>query len=120
MNKPTQASATSLWPLRTMLFVPANRPDWLPKAIDSDPDAIILDLEDSVAPRDKIRARGMVPSAIEVLHSRGVAAIIKVNSLPQGGLDDLKAAMHPALNAVLLPKTASAERNPSVARPPQL
>ena len=74
-----------------------------------DPDAIILDLEDLVAPRDKIRARGMVPSAIEVLHSRGVAAIIKVNSLPQGGLDDLKAAMHPALNAVLLPKTASAD-----------
>lgn len=43
--------------LRTALFVPAIRPDRLPKALATEADAVIIDLEDSVAPEDKLTAR---------------------------------------------------------------
>lgn len=43
--------------IRSALFVPASRPDRIPKAIASGADAVIVDLEDSVAPADKVRAR---------------------------------------------------------------
>jgi citrate lyase subunit beta/citryl-CoA lyase len=96
-----------VWPIRTMLFVPSNRPDWVPKAADVEPEAVILDLEDSVAPSDKMRARGLLNSEIAILRERGVAAIVKINSLSQGGLDDLRSSVHPGLAAVLLPKAGS-------------
>jgi len=43
--------------MRSALFVPANRPDRFPKALASGADAVIVDLEDSVAPDAKTAAR---------------------------------------------------------------
>lgn len=42
---------------RSFLFVPANRPERLAKALSSGADAVIVDLEDAVAPQDKVAAR---------------------------------------------------------------
>jgi citrate lyase subunit beta/citryl-CoA lyase len=103
------ASGDGLWPIRTMLFVPSNRPDWVPKAADVGPDAVILDLEDSVAQNDKMRARGLIDREIATLRDRGVAAIVKTNPLLRGGLDDLHASVRPGLAAILLPKAGSAD-----------
>lgn len=49
--------------IRSMLFVPASRPDMIEKALNSAADAICIDLEDSVAPADKPAARVNVAEA---------------------------------------------------------
>ena len=46
--------------LRSLLFVPGDRPDRMVKALDAGADALILDLEDSVAPDKKSEARKAV------------------------------------------------------------
>jgi len=43
--------------LRSLLFVPGDRPDRMEKALGSGADALILDLEDAVAPANKAVAR---------------------------------------------------------------
>ena len=43
--------------MRSALFVPASRPERIPKAVASGADAVIVDLEDSVAPEAKPEAR---------------------------------------------------------------
>jgi citrate lyase subunit beta/citryl-CoA lyase len=101
------ATGDDIWPLRTMLFVPANRPDWIPRAIEVDPDAVILDLDDSVAPSDKLRARGLVRGEVEQLRASGVAAIVKIRTLQQGGLEDVAEVLFPGVVAIILPKTDS-------------
>ena len=46
--------------VRSLLFVPGDRPDRFPKAAASGADALILDLEDSVAPGRKPEARSAI------------------------------------------------------------
>ncbi len=41
---------------RSVLFVPGNRPDWIDKAPQYGPDALILDLEDAVSIAEKAAA----------------------------------------------------------------
>jgi citrate lyase subunit beta / citryl-CoA lyase len=105
----SKETSTSVWPIRTMLFVPSNKPEWIPRAIESGPNAVILDLDDSVAPSEKVRARQLIDREISSLSAAGVAVIVKTNSLTQGGVDDLRSSVRPGLCAVLLPKTASAD-----------
>ena len=47
-------------PVRTEMFVPGNKEDWMRKAPRYGADALILDLEDSVPPEHKPEARGLV------------------------------------------------------------
>lgn len=46
--------------MRSALFVPASRPDRFSKALASGADAIIIDLEDSISPDDKLQARNNI------------------------------------------------------------
>jgi citrate lyase subunit beta/citryl-CoA lyase len=50
--------------LRSLLFVPGDRPERFANAVASSADAIILDVEDSVAPEAKAKARGLVSAYI--------------------------------------------------------
>ncbi len=43
---------------RSLLFVPGSRPDRFDKALSAGANAVVIDLEDAVAPGDKARARG--------------------------------------------------------------
>lgn len=54
-------------PLRSMLFVPGNKEDWMRKASQYGPDALILDLEDSVPEEGKAEARILVRQMVEEL-----------------------------------------------------
>ncbi len=51
-------------PIRSMLFVPGNRENWIEKAKDSGADALVLDLEDSVPESEKRNARKIVAAAV--------------------------------------------------------
>ena len=66
--------------LRSLLFVPGDRPERFAKAAASGADAVILDLEDSVVPDAKARARDAVADALE-RRTEGVAWLVRVNPL---------------------------------------
>ena len=68
-------SNISAKPLRTMLYVPANREEWIRKAPKYQADAIILDLEDSVPMNQKEMARDIVSRVIPELADSGLSLI---------------------------------------------
>lgn len=99
-------------PLRSFLFVPGHRPDWVDKAVASGADALILDLEDSVPEAEKANARQVSRSSIERLHAEGapVSVFVRVGSWRSGVTgDDLEAVVVPGLAGVFVPKSETAE-----------
>jgi citrate lyase subunit beta/citryl-CoA lyase len=92
-------------PLRSLLFVPGNKPTWMEKALSYGADALILDLEDSVPGPDKRSARTYVRAAIERLHDRGPLLTVRLNALDTGlAGDDLETILCPGLAAIVAPK----------------
>ncbi|MGB3386851.1 MAG: CoA ester lyase [Pseudaminobacter sp.] len=86
------------------LFVPADRLDRFGKAASSGTDAVILDLEDAVAPNAKTAARQSLSSNFTSL-----PVIVRVNATgTPWHLDDLAAAARSPLSAVMVPKSESA------------
>jgi citrate lyase subunit beta/citryl-CoA lyase len=95
---------------RSLLFVPGSRQEMLEKASRFPADVLCLDLEDSVLPADKPRARDLVRDAVLRLTEAGRAVHVRINSIDSGYTrDDLASVMQPGLAGVLLPKTESAQ-----------
>lgn len=92
--------------LRSMLFVPGNKPHWVEKALASGPDAVILDLEDAVPANDRESARADIGELVDRIAARAVPAFVRVNPWRAGGaiLADLDAAVRQTLTGVVLPK----------------
>jgi citrate lyase subunit beta/citryl-CoA lyase len=96
--------------LRSLLFVPADSERKFAKAEASDSDALILDLEDSVAPAHKPAARQHVAKLLGEATPRSWSFFVRVNGLDTGlTLDDLDAVVKPGLDAVLIPKANGAD-----------
>ncbi len=94
--------------LRSLLFVPGDRPDRFAKAATSGADAIIIDLEDAVSLQNKAQARD---AAAEWLSGgrRGVPTFVRVN--PEGSdmtANDLAAVLPYLPDAIVLPKAEGA------------
>lgn len=87
----------------SMLFVPASSPEKYRKALESQASAIILDLEDSVAPGAKAAAR---QNLAEMLAAPRVKPVwVRVNALATGLLlDDLVAAVRSHVHGIVVPK----------------
>ena len=86
---------------RSYLFVPGNRPDRFPKACASGADAVVLDLEDSVAHGDKPKARQSVAEWI----SPAQPVFVRLNTSDSEWFrDDLSLGGMPGIIGVLLPK----------------
>jgi citrate lyase subunit beta/citryl-CoA lyase len=96
--------------MRSLLFVPADSPRKLTKALDSRADVLILDLEDAVAPAQKPAARVGAAAFIAEQASRLNARLfVRINPLDSGlAMDDLAAVVAPGLAGIMLPKTYSA------------
>lgn len=96
--------------MRSLLFVPGDSERKLLKAATSGADALILDLEDSVAPSRKAEARKITASFLASAE-RGVGTpwlIVRINALDTGmSDDDLAALVSASPDAVLLPKASS-------------
>jgi citrate lyase subunit beta / citryl-CoA lyase len=91
--------------LRSLLFVPGDRPDRMAKALLSGADALILDLEDAVAPDAKPAARQMV-AAFLADADRAVPLFVRVNPLDSGLTDaDLSAVATARPSGIVLPKS---------------
>jgi len=94
--------------LRSLLFVPGDRPDWMEKAAGAGADALILDLEDSVAPDKKAAARGMVAWYLSRA-PRPVPLFVRINPLESDfAREDLAAVIADRPDGVVLPKSAGA------------
>ncbi|MFZ5724890.1 MAG: HpcH/HpaI aldolase/citrate lyase family protein [Pseudomonadota bacterium] len=96
--------------LRSLLFVPGDRPERFVKAAASGADAIILDLEDSVSPANKEAARAAI--ADYLAGTREVVTLVRVNPL-DGHMTaaDVAAVIGARPDAIMLPK---AEGAPSI------
>ncbi len=90
--------------LRSLLFVPADSERKFAKAIGAGADALILDLEDSVAPAQKVSARATVKGLLGG-GERNWSFLVRINPLGSGlALDDLAAVVRPGLDGLLIPK----------------
>ncbi len=96
---------------RSLLFVPGDRPDMVAKAVRSAPDAVVVDLEDAVAPEAKEQARAVAVEAVARLHSRPPTVLVRVNpaDTPWHG-DDLRAVAGSTADGVVLPKYSDPEQ----------
>ena len=96
--------------LRSMLFVPADSERKLAKALGSPADALILDLEDSVAETRKVGARSTAAEFITAHAARLNARLfVRINPLDTAlAMGDLAAVVVPGLAGIMLPKTHSA------------
>lgn len=97
-------STDDMWPLRSMLFVPGQKPDWIQKASKYRPDALIIDLEDAVPPAGKEAARLTTRDGIAQCRSIGLPVTVRINPPAAGGLEDIQAIVSLGLLAVVVPK----------------
>ncbi len=95
-------------PRRSRLYLPGNTPKLFTNAGLHGPDAVILDLEDSVAPDKKDEARILVRNALRSVDFYGAERMVRINQLP-GGLEDLEAVVPQLPNVILVPKCESAD-----------
>ncbi len=90
----------------TRLYLPGNIPKLFINAGIHNPDAVILDLEDSVAPEKKTEARYLVRNALRQVNFFNCERMVRINQLPMG-LDDLPFIVPGNVHVILLPKCES-------------
>jgi citrate lyase subunit beta/citryl-CoA lyase len=112
-ERPTSSAVITMSPslarARTFLFVPGNRPERFDKALRSGADAVVLDLEDSVAVSAKVSARQSIQDAWTDLQRAAETLTVRINPADGGlGLEDIEwlAGLSPS-PAVMVPKTES-------------
>lgn len=92
-------------PRRSILYMPGSNPRALAKARTLPADALILDLEDAVAPDQKALARSQVAVAVKEGGFGRREVVVRINALQSPwGREDLLAAIAAYPNAILLPK----------------
>jgi citrate lyase subunit beta/citryl-CoA lyase len=97
-------------PRRSVLFMPGSNARALEKARTLPADALVLDLEDAVAPEMKVEARAQVMATVRAGGYGRREIVVRVNALgTPWGRDDLAAAADAGADAVLLPKVEAAE-----------
>ena len=95
--------------LRSLIFIPGNRPNMLQRALSFNADILMVDLEDSVPPAEKSVARDLAAQWIPQLRQAGRRVMARVNSLDTGLThDELAALISPDLYGVSVGKTGSA------------
>lgn len=95
-------------PRRSVLYMPGANARALDKARTLDADALILDLEDAVAPDAKAQASAQVAAALREGGYGRRECIVRVNALDTPwGMDDVRAVAQAGADAVLLPKVES-------------
>ena len=91
-------------PLRTLLYVPGNKEEWILKAPKYGSDALILDLEDSVLPTEKSLAREIVSRLVPILAQQNITVFIRVNDLSTGLTgEDISHSVVDGLYGITLP-----------------
>ncbi|NNE45765.1 MAG: citrate lyase ACP [Rhodothermales bacterium] len=93
---------------RSRLYLPGNEPKFMINAALHAPDAVILDLEDSVHPLEKDAARIVVRNALRCLDFRGCERMVRINQ-HEAGLLDLDAVIPESPDLILIPKAQTVD-----------
>src|SRR5260370_24047184 len=101
------AAALPVWP--SVLSTPGTAKGFVDGAARRGADAIILDLEDSVAASEKERARTLVPEAAEIVSRGGADVVVRINRPLRLAVRDIEAAVGPGVLALALPKVDGPE-----------
>lgn len=99
---------------RSRLYLPGEEPKFFVNAGLHQPDGIILDLEDSVAPNEKDAARVLVRNALRSIDFYGAERMVRINQ-NQTGLVDLRYIVPHHVDVILIPKCESAPQVTAVA-----
>jgi citrate lyase subunit beta/citryl-CoA lyase len=94
---------------RSRLYLPGSEPKFFINAALHGPDAIILDLEDSVHPAEKDTARILVRNALRAVSFGAAERMVRINQLPLG-LADLEEVIPEEPDLVLIPKVERPEQ----------
>lgn len=95
--------------IRSLLYVPASSERFLAKAHERGADAIILDLEDAVAPAEKARARDALKDAVPAVGRNGATVFVRINAVSTGlAFDDADAACRAGAFGLFVAKVQSA------------
>jgi citrate lyase subunit beta/citryl-CoA lyase len=109
VNKKNNYSTSKEKLRRSRLYLPGNEPKFFTNAGLHQPDGIILDLEDSVAPTEKDAAQLIVRNALRSVDFYGSERMVRINQLPMG-LADLKFIVPHNVNVIVIPKCESADQ----------
>jgi citrate lyase subunit beta / citryl-CoA lyase len=93
---------------RSLLFMPMSSERFLAKVHTYGADAIVLDLEDSVAPAEKPRARQRLGATVERLAAERADVMVRINRPWPLAAADLAAAVRADVQAIMLPKASTA------------
>lgn len=108
-HKPDPTARPSL---RSLLFLPATKTEWLTNAKAAGADAAILDLEDAVAEPDKAHARSHVAGALQqhaAAGAKGPALFVRINPLDGWcGAEEMRTVVRAGLAGLVLPKVGCA------------
>jgi citrate lyase subunit beta/citryl-CoA lyase len=99
---------------RSLLYVPTNRESFVARAHTRGADAIILDLEDAIAPGEKAAARGLLAAAVPRVRQpgpdgRGADVVVRVNRALRLAVADIDAAVAAGADALILTKLLGAD-----------
>jgi citrate lyase subunit beta / citryl-CoA lyase len=91
---------------RSWMFVPGHRQRMIDKAFGLNADAIMLDIEDGVAPNEKDAARKNIAESLGREKSPGASArFVRINAIGHARMDaDLEAVVRPGLEGLVCPK----------------
>lgn len=103
------AVALDLRRVRAALFVPVLEPRFFARAGERGAQALILDLEDAIAPSRKEAARRALARAVAALRPSGLPLVVRVNAGQDLVDGDLAACVEAGAHAVMLPKVESAD-----------
>jgi citrate lyase subunit beta / citryl-CoA lyase len=94
---------------RSLLFCPAHSERFVAKAHTRGADAIVLDLEDSVAPSEKAIARTGLQAAVASAGKAGADVLVRINRELDLAVADIAASVRPGVYGLMLPKVKGPE-----------
>jgi len=103
--------------LRSLLFAPAVRPDFIAKLPDRGADGVVIDCEDASPPNAKEEARRNARELAPKIAGRGTQIFVRVNAIDSPWFeDDMRDGLCPDLAGIVLPKLERADHLATVSR----
>lgn len=96
--------------LRSLLFAPAVRPEFIAKLPRSGADGVVIDCEDATPPNAKAEGRDHARKLAPEIAGRGPLVFVRVNAVPSPWFEEDLAALVPELAGIVVPKLDSAEQ----------
>src|ERR1700704_3529928 len=100
---------------RSLLYVPVTSEKFVGKAHTRGADAIMLELEDGVAPSEKERARALVADAAPIVGQAGADVLVRINRPWRLAVKDIEASIGKDVRGLVLPKVGSADHVRAIA-----